>query len=269
MSTKRYQNTATLSSYTPPVTRRWYSFDWQFAVAATRLPLLKPAALIIAFMPVAQGVVELARQAAPNTSLTLPLSMTLNWWAAVLFLASWAILFTRCPRILYRYRHYGDYQSYQHSHRYILWMYHGGITQQLSWNKIVLESLLKGVAFKASSAENPDVYRVCPWEVRADPHGPTYVFGAPASDADTRVFYPCNIGRDLYIPLHFSGNRVIITLQEQDPQRPEKEMELFWILYSESAKERLRWRVVFWLVFAASAVLWGLSLLNNIKDYVA
>jgi hypothetical protein len=148
-------------------------------------------------------------------------------------------------------------------------MYHGGITQQASWKTVIHESLLKGVAFKASSAANPDVYRVCPWEVRADPAGPTFIFEAPASDADTRVFYPCNIGRDLYIPLHFAGDRILLTLQEQDPQRPEKEMELFWILYSQSAKERRGWRVLFWVVFAASAFLWGLSLLQNIRDYVA
>ena len=78
------------------------------------------------------------------------------------------------------------------------------------------------------------------------------------------VLHPLNIGRDLYLPAHCDGQRVLIFLQEDDPKLSQKEKELFWILFTKTTKERPSSRLAFWLLFFASVLLLTFNVLSNV-----
>jgi hypothetical protein len=66
------------------------------------------------------------------------------------------------------------------------------------------------------------------------------------------------------LPLCIDGERYVLPLQEDDPKLAEKEKELFWILYTQAAKERPYARGAYWLLVAIAAVLLLINVVKNI-----
>jgi hypothetical protein len=121
------------------------------------------------------------------------------------------------------------------------------------WRTIVQETLAKGISVDSRiSSLDMNEYALCP------------VFPpAPALDS-IGVFEPVNANRDIYMPMHCFGKRLVLVLQESDPKLREKEKELFWILYTEAAKERPGYRAVYWGLVTLAAALLGFNVLKNI-----
>lgn len=61
--------------------------------------------------------------------------------------------------------------------------------------------------------------------------------------------------RDIYLPIHADGQKIVLAMLEKDPELAGKEKELFWILYSQAAKERDVTRIVYWLLIGGAILL--------------
>jgi hypothetical protein len=79
-----------------------------------------------------------------------------------------------------------------------------------------------------------------------------------------QVFKPINIKRDIYLPIYCDGKEWVLSLQEDDQKLAEKEKELFWILYTQAAKERPCWRFCFWVLVVISGLLVAANVVKNI-----
>jgi len=249
-------------AYEPPNVSRYFMYDWQFAVDMSKLPLLRPASIVIGFMPL---LTKASSTLFGVEILKVPPSAWIMWWSSVAFIASWVIIRFRCPHIIQHYRHYGEYRIQQHSHRWIVWLFYNTITQMSSWERIVRETLAKGICVRTTDVRPEEVYRLCPCSVRRERQAARAPFSEPPDATVVHIFYPENVNRDIYVPIHCDGERRVLLLQEDDPKLAAKEKELFWILYSQAAKETPTWRYAFWSLFYLSVGLLGINVLNNVR----
>ena len=253
-----YQHQAVAMNYQPPKVSRFFQYDWQFAVDMSKLPLLRPASLMIGFMPL---ILKMSVPLFGLTIISIPWTLWATWWSSVAFLASWVLLRLRCPNFIRQYRHYGEYNIQQHSHRWIVWLFYITITKLSSWQKIVQETLAKRISVRANDLEASEQFRDLPPE---ETESLIAQLREPSDPQTVRIFPPINIVRDLYVPIHCYGERLVLLLQEDDPKLPQKEKELFWILFSQAAKEGPCWRVAFWVLFYTSIGLTAVNVANNV-----
>ena len=227
-----------------------YRFDWQFAIDRSKLPLLRPASLIIGLMPLLkEGLETLLGQG-------IPVSFWVYWIMAVSFLISWSILSIYCPKFVQEYRDFGTYRKRHHSHRWIVWEFYNNIKKLSSWKFIIGETLFKEIAFKCNTVNDMNACRLCP----------TTFENLDEDSID--VFKPVNEGRDIFLPINLYGERVVLALQERDPELKEKEKELFWILYTQAAKEGNIARFFFWFFFYTSLALIAFNVLKNVYAFI-
>jgi hypothetical protein len=247
--------------YEPPKVSRHFKYDWQFAADMSRLPLLRPASIAIGFMPL---ILQVARPLFGVQLVTVPTSIWITWLSAVAFILSWTILRFRCPSLILDYRHYGEFKAHEHSHRWIVWLFYKTISELSSWQTIVQETLAKGLSVNIEKVAPQCTFSVCPYLVKKGKNSKAEPFAPPTDNDTVTIHDPVNINRDLYVPIHCYGERILLLLQEDDPKREEKEKELFWILYSQAAKERPRWRAAFWVLLYTSFGLLALNVLKNV-----
>lgn len=91
--------------------------------------------------------------------------------------------------------------------------------------------------------------------------------GAEFGDISTetlKVLRPVNIDRDIYLLILADGKQLALPMREGDPDLPKKEKELFWILYSQAAKERPIRRVIYWILIGVAVLLVILTVLIKI-----
>lgn len=244
-------------SWIPPVVSRWYRFDWQYATDISRIPVLSEAALIISITPI---VLSLSRSFFPRLAGldTIPIPLWLFWGASVAFVFAVALLYLACPRFIREYRDFGQYAARQHSHRWILWEFYNNIESLSGWENIVRETSAKLLS--------TDIESVPPALIEK--------FGQEFAAASrvARVFTPVNIDRDLYLPMHIDGKKFVLAMREQDTELPQKEKELFWILYSQAAKERPIFRAIYWILIGIAVLLLATNIARKvylvIRDFI-
>ncbi len=216
----------------PQMVSRFYTLDWQFATRVGHLSLLRSAALVISAMPI---VIELSRGAF-GVSWPIPLSLRLTWISSVVYLGCWLVLYLRCPKFIKQYRDYGEFVQKQHSHRWILWEFYNNRQLITSLPRLISEALQKGVAVRAEKIDEPTVYACCP------------VYPKDAFITAHGIYPPVNVNRDLIVPVVLDRERIVLALQETDPNLAQKEKELFWILLTQLTKERPKSRILFWIL---------------------
>lgn len=182
----------------------------------------------------------------------IPISFWILWLASVSFIVAWTILNTSCPKFVREYRDYGRYLNRNHSHRWIVWEFYRNIMSLSIWENIVQETLAKGISIKCDKILTKEEYRLCP------------IFPKVSDDTTIKIFEPVNANRDIYLPIHCFGTRIVLLLQEDDLKLKEKEKELFYILYTQAAKEKPKLRIAFWIFFHISIVLIGINVIKNI-----
>jgi len=89
-------------------------------------------------------------------------------------------------------------------------------------------------------------------------------FESESENEEIAVLAPEIVGRDIYLPIKDGGEKFLLALKERDPELPQKEKELFWILYSQATKERHIARFIYWVLVGLSGVLMLLNLLKNV-----
>jgi hypothetical protein len=246
--------------YTPPKVSKYFKYDWQFAVEMSRVPLLRPASIVIGFMPL---ITNASETLFGISFVSIPWSLWIMWWASLSFIASWIILKFNCPDFIQQYQDYDQYKKKQHSHRWILWLFYSNITKLTSWEVIVQETLAKEISILVDPGEPPEVHGLQSWMVRKKADDAPANFN-PTDENTVTIFYPENIKRDLYVPIAFKTQGMLLLLREEDPDLNEKEKELFWILFTQAAKEKPVSRTLFWIFLYLSFLLLGLNVLKNI-----
>mgnify|MGYP000846217707 CR=1 FL=1 len=227
--------------YSPPKVSRWYRFDWQYAADISKVTSLQTASFIIVVVPLAL-----------QFRLDLPANLWLMWLSAVFFVLSLVIMNLWGPKFVREYRDYGQYSSRNHSHRWIVWEFYNNVTLLSGWKTIIEETLHKGISFYADTQLAYCEYKCAPLFAHSD------------STNELQLHYPENVDRDIYLPISFYGKRVILMLQEDDPKLKEKEKELFWILYSQAAKEKEVARKFYWASIYISIFLSFSTIIHNV-----
>lgn len=147
-----------------------------------------------------------------------------------------------CPQFIREYRDFGQYAARQHSHRWIVWEFYHNLKRLSGWRSIVLEASPKGLTVEIRALDTEIGKRLM------------QEFGNVAEE-EPQVFAPVNIKRDIYLPIYVNGRKLALPMREDDPGLSKKEKELFWILYSQAAKERPMLRITYWLLIGLALLL--------------
>ena len=224
-----------------PEVSRWYRFDWQFAADLNRLPLAQEAAFLIAIAPI---VVWVSGAAVPKLGQVDRPSVFgwLLWGSALAFVSARVLYYFACPQFIREYRDFGQYAARQHSHRWIVWEFWHNLKRLSGWRTIVLEASPKGLTVEVRTLDSELDQRL------------TQEFGNVA-EKELKVFAPVNINRDIYLPIYLNGAKLALPMRENDPDLSKKEKELFWILYSQAAKERPMLRITYWILVGLALLL--------------
>ena len=237
-------------TFTPPVVSRWYRYDWQYAVDICSFSLLKEAALLISLTPV---IISISASIFPSLRAvdTIPIPLWLFWGASVAFVLAWAVVYFRCPKFIREYRDFGQYSLRKHSHRWIVWEFYNNLESLSGWQNIVRETGSKGLSTDLKQL-SPSIVKQLGSEFAALP------------TMELKVFKPININRDIFLPIHVDGQKLVLPMEESDPLLEQKEKELFWILYTQAAKERQFSRIVFWILIGIAALLVSINVVRKI-----
>lgn len=228
-------------TYAPPAVSRWYRWDWQYAADISKVPFVQETALLISITPI---LVFLASAAFPKINApgnsSFPLWML--WCAAMSFIFARLLYYFACPKFIREYRDFGQYAARQHSHRWIIWEFYHNLESLAGWRQIVKEISSKCLTVDFDQLPPEVAERLAP------------EFGDTPAE-DLKVFSPQNIDRDIYLLIYADGKKLALPIREADPDLPKKEKELFWILYSQAAKERPLLRGAYWILLGAAVAL--------------
>jgi hypothetical protein len=232
-----------LRSFVPKPVSRYFRLDWQYALRVARMPILRPASLTIAVMPI-------LRQLSPFLATSLQ-NVWLVWCASVSFLLGLALLKARAPAFIQEYLSYEQFRQRGHSHRWIVWEFYNALPALSDSDHIVRETVAKQLSIPVNDCTDFDTSQQ--W-----PNSP------PPDGEEVQVFVPINVNRDIYLPMRIDNQQFVLAMREADPQVEAKERELFWILFTECAKARPIERGVVWLLFAIAGLLFSLSIVINV-----
>jgi hypothetical protein len=107
-----------------------FNYDWQFLRDFFGIHYLRYLVTWFAIVPIAVVVfgdmpdflrISLHRDQYLTFRLALPFTWWLLWLSSVLYIVGWSIYVLFGPRFIRRYSHYGAYQAWQHSERWIIW----------------------------------------------------------------------------------------------------------------------------------------------------
>jgi hypothetical protein len=235
-------------NFKPPPVSRWYRFDWQYAVDVSHIPVLQFASVVLAVTPIILSQWGLLGFLGRSAQLTL----AFLWPAAFCFVLAWSLVWLACPKFIREYRDFGQFKTREHAHRWIVWEFYNNLESLAGWKSVIRETLSKGLSCKVS--EIPDD------EAKSE----LSKFPERSVDDSLQVFPPRNIKRDIYLPIYCDGEELVLFMVEEDPKLPIKEKELFWILYSQAAKERPVRRCIFWILVTIAALLLAANVIKNI-----
>jgi hypothetical protein len=226
-----------------PKVKRYYRLDWQYAVDLYNLTILRFLSLFLFFIPVLVDVQKVV-------SLSIPPGL---WIASVLFGIASLIIYVFCPKLIREYRDFGQYRARYHSHRWIVWEFYN----TLGWEAIVQETIAKGISVEFSKFPNGEIKNQL-----------KRVFEEDQTEDRILMYRPQNINRDIYLPIRLQDRKIILFLEEDDKKLPEKEKELFWILYSQAAKQEVEARYIYWILISTSGLVFFLTLFNIFSKIV-
>ncbi len=237
-------------TFVPPAVSRWYRYDWQYAVDVSSVSLLQEAALLISLTPI---IISISSTVFPSLRGmdSIPVPLWLLWGASVAFVLAWGLLYLTCPKFIREYRDFGHYALRQHSHRWIVWEFYNNLESLSGWESVVRETSPKGLTTEIEHLPEDLIQRL-----GAD-------FAVPATE-QLRVFRPVNIDRDIYLPIHIDGKKLVLPMVENDPALRQKEKELFWILYTQAAKERPVSRTIYWILIGIAVLLVSFNVIRKI-----
>lgn len=214
---------------------RNFRSDWQYVIAASRINSALSLVTLFSVLAILTKVTDL---------------MNLGVWAlyslvgsTITYLAALLLIKLRAPAFLQEYADYKAYDDKKHSHRWALWEFYFNLTKLKNGFSLLQESIEKQLSLKATDSAL-DKLRVKPnfsgEHIAGTMKLPSSSGVAPMT-VTAQVFPPINFKRDLYMAFTITKNqtveRYVLPIREGDATRDNKCKELFWIVFSEAAKE--------------------------------
>lgn len=237
---------------------RNFRSDWQFLIAASRINSVLSLATLFSILALVTKFADLVRlgTAALYTLIA----------SSIIYSVGLAIIKLRAPHFLQDFPDYKSYDDHKHSHRWILWEFYHNLTKLKRGFSLLPESIEKLLSFESASVD----IEQCPivplyhgehvkGEITLSPPG------GPKTTCKMVAFKPINFDRDLVMAFTMEEEHVVtryvLPIREDDPKCEAKCKELFWIIFTEAAKENALARRIAWFLIRLSAWLFWATLI--------
>lgn len=231
--------------------------DWQYIIAASRMSSALSLVTLFSVLAVVAKIADLI-----NLGMPAVLALIL---AALFYFMAIGIIKLRAPAFLQDFQDYKAYDDKKNSHRWILWQFYRNLTRLKHGFSLLKESIDKQLSIETARVKR----KQCPFvPVYAGKHVEQELRislrGGPEKTYKMVAYEPVNFDRDLVMPFTLEEGgvvtRYVLPIREDDPKVDQKVKELFWIIFSEAAKEHKWWRMVAWFLIQVSIFLFLLAL---------
>ena len=229
---------------------KWFTHDWNRIIAVSKLPMLRPATTIVALMPILQQLSDQVPISVENAWLL--------WFSSLSFAVAFAIVRFQAPGFVQDFPDYGAYQAQGHSHRWLLWRLKFALHTAHDRDDLLDELVRKelGKPYDSLTDAQKKLFNNPPeWPNKGKSAG-----GEKLGYIDE--LFPAS--RDMCLYFWKEGVRYILPVEETGDPCGHKQKELFWIIFTDQAKARLRWRAAAWVFIYLAFLLLSLSFINNV-----
>lgn len=226
--------------------------DWQYLIAASRINSALSLATLFSVLAVVTKFTDLNNLgvAALYTLIT----------SSIIYLLALGLIKFRAPEFLQEFQDFKSYEDKKNSHRWVLWQLYYNLTKLKHGFWLLQESVEKQLAFESATAD----LEQCPFfPVYSGEHvNGEITLSQRAGEPVTYkmvAFKPVNLYRDLAMAFTIERDQVltryVLPICEDDAKCEAKCKELFWIIFSEAAKENALSRTIAWIMIKVSAGL--------------
>jgi hypothetical protein len=231
---------------------RNFRSDWQYVIAASRISSALSLVTLFSVLAVVTKFTDLMNlgTAALYTLIA----------SSIIYLVALTIIKLYAPKFLQDFQSYKDYEDKKNSHRWILWQFYHNLTELKRGFSLLLESIEKQLSFESSTVDL-EQSPLIPLYTGEHVEGEITLSlpGSPAATYKMMAYKPVNFDRDLFMAFTTEKDKVlqryVLPIREDDPKCEAKCKELFWIIFSEAAKENGLSRTIAWFLIKVSAGL--------------
>lgn len=231
--------------------------DWQYLIAASQFNSALSLVTLFSVLAVVTKFTDLANLGA--VALYTLVASSIIYWVGI------AIIKLRAPKFLQEFPDYKTYDDKKNSHRWILWQFYLSLSELKRGLSLLPEAIEKGLCFE-SAAVDVEQCPAIPLYIGAHLTGEITrsLHGGPEATYKIVAFKPINLDRDLVMAFTVEKDQVltryVLPIREDDPKCEAKCKELFWIIFTEAAKENALSRRIAWFLIRAAAGLFIFAL---------
>lgn len=194
----------------------------------------------------------------PDQYLTFRLALPFTWWllwlSSVLYIVGWSIYVLFGPRFIRRYSHYGAYQAWQHSERWIIWEWYEFLRR--SGRPTDVDILIQKELPTPHTKELPTH---CDPSFNLSDHPAGGRLGS-----EFQISKPSKGKDETWFVLQRKNAVYRLELGPGTANKDTKHAELFWELYGAQASSRPCIRMTIWTMLYISALLFIFNVGQNI-----
>nr|WP_319384389.1 hypothetical protein [uncultured Roseibium sp.] len=240
--------------------------DWPYLIAASRINSVLSVATLFSVIAIITRLSNLEDLGAKALYVFLS--------AAATYLLAIAIIKLKAPAILQEFPNYSDFKAQENSHRWILWEFFYGIQALKAGFRLLPQTIFKRLSVNVNSISRSGMPTKKAFEKFAREEE-IIVRNKEKKDEKyiIKLYEPVNFGRDLLIGFSTLDEekvekKYVLPIREDDPHLEAKSKELFWILFTDAAKENPGIRSVAWFLVKLSGFLLILSVVLAVYNVV-
>ncbi len=231
--------------------------DWQYIIAASRVNSALSLATLFSVLAIVTKFADLQ-----NLGTAAVYTLVIS---SVLYIVAIAIIKLRAPDFLQDFQDYKAFEDKKNSHRWILWEFYFNLAKLKHGFWLLKESIDKDLSFESRAVKRKQS-QVIPLYIGEHVEGELTI--SPRSGLKSTykmtAYKPFNFGRDLIMSFTLEENKVmtryILPLREDDPKCEQKCKELFWMIFTEAAKENKPSRVIAAALIRISMLLFAVAI---------
>lgn len=231
--------------------------DWQYIITASRMTSALSLVTLFSVLAVVTKITDLL-----NLGTAAVYTLLIS---SVLYFVAIGIIKWRAPAFLQDFQDYKAYEDKKNSHRWILWEFYFSLAKLKHGFSLLPESIDKQLSFESRTVKR----KQCPViplyigehlekELTISPRS------GPKSTYQMTAYKPVNFGRDLIMAFTLEKDQImtryILPMREDDPKCEQKCKELFWIIFTEAAKENKFSRMIAGTLIRMSMFLFAFAL---------
>jgi hypothetical protein len=236
---------------------RNFRSDWQYLIAASRINSALSLVTLFSALAIVTKFTDLVNLGTAALYTLIASSIT--------YLAALAIIKLRAPEFLQDFQDYKGYDDKKNSHRWILWEFYHNLGKLKHGLSLLPESIEKELSFESAKVDLEQC-PVIPLRSGEDITGEVALSSGDGAKETYKMvaFKPINFGRDLVMAFTIEKDQVltryVLPIRECDPKCEAKCKELFWIIFSQAAKENALSRRIAWFLIQLSAAFFVVAL---------